>query len=148
MRTNRDSILGLLAALVLLTGSGCTTSLAGNWEGEIDCGSWGDVDMELDIDDAQGMVFAGDGEITGFYYENSPAKLVFEVELTKTKLSGVQELAIDPDDCEVEISGYGSYDEDCEEPDDVEWDGEDEITGEIEDFLGISGNDCEFEIER
>lgn len=140
--------LGLVLLFAVTLSTGCVTTLEGRWDGEIDCGSWGEVDLELDIEAGQNNTYTGEGEISGFYYDSSPAVMVFDVEVRKTKLAGAQPLDIEPDDCEVEIAGLGTYDEDCEEPEDSEWDGENTITGEIEDFLGISGNDCDFEVER
>jgi hypothetical protein len=138
----------IISVFAVLLATGCSTTLEGKWDGELDCGSWGDVDIELDLDKSSNTLFTGDGEITGFYYDNDPAELQFEIEITKPQLAGAQELDVELDDCEVVISGLGSFDDDCDEPEKVEWDGEDMISGEIEDFLGVSGNDCDFEVER
>jgi len=137
----------LASLFLLLAAGGCTTTLDGNWEGEMDCGDWGDVDLEFDLQQSQGQMYTGEGEISGLFYNNDPATLTFEIEVTKFKLSGPQEVDTEIDDCEIEISGLGTYDEDCDEPDNVEWDGEDELTGEVEDFLG-TGYDCDFEVDR
>ena len=138
----------IISVLGVFLFTGCTTTLDGNWDGEMDCGSWGDVDLEIDLDKKTNQVYDGDGEITGMYLDNDPATLTFDLDITKLNLSGAQELDLELDNCEFDVVGYESIDVDCDEPEKVEWDGENVITGEIEDFLGMDGVDCDFEIER
>jgi hypothetical protein len=130
-------------ALVLATG--CSTTLAGDWSGELDCDGL-DIDIEFELDPEDG-VFIGEGSIDDFSVDGYNAELTFEIELEKTSMFGDQELDASIGDCELDLSGYGSGEVDCEDPDNVEWDGEDTITGEVEGFLG-SDMDCDLEVER
>ena len=136
-------------ALVALVG--CST-LEGDWEGDFDCGEAGTYAIEVDIGKA-GKEYKGDGKITDFciwdneYYTCWESEFSFDVEVRLTKpTGGAQEIDMDLDDGELHWSGDGgNYDADCTDPDDVDWDGKDEIVGEVDDFYG---NKCEFELER
>lgn len=147
-RLDKAFLYAIISVLGVFLVTGCTTSLDGNWDGEMDCGFWGDVDLEIDLDKKTNQVYDGDGEITGMYLDDDSVKVTFDLDVTKLNLSGAQELDLELDDCEFEVIGAWTEDMDCDDPEKVEWDGENVITGEIEDFLGMDGVDCDFEIER
>lgn len=144
----RTLILTLWSSLGLWL-SACTTSLVGEWEGDLDCGG-ADIDFVFELEADSGE-FVGEGEIgeftatsDGYTYD---LLVPFELTVAKEKAFGEQELDVEVDDCEVLFVDYGqSSDLDCDDPDDVEWDGADEMTGTIKDFLG--GGDCDFEVSR
>jgi len=139
----------ILWATLGLSLSACTASLAGEWEGELDC-SGADIDFTFELE-SDGDEFTGEGEIGEFYATADGYTynllVTFELAASKDKAFGEQELDIEVDDCEVVFVDYGqTSDLDCDDPDDVEWDGADEMSGTIEDFLG--GGDCDFEVSR
>jgi hypothetical protein len=114
-------------ALVLLLASSC--SLAGHWEGEVDCGSY---DMPVSVDlEADGGEYTGEGELDCSNAWGGDCRQQFD--LTVEPEGGFGE------DCRVDF-GDGYEEGGCTDPDDVEWDGEDTITGEW--------NGCDIEIER
>jgi hypothetical protein len=93
------------------------TPLAGDWSGEYVGEGW------LDCTDAYG----------------GSCEQSFELQVEPEGPLGEQELDVDIDDCTYELEGT-SGSGGCTNPDDVEWDGADSITGEWD--------DCDVELER
>ena len=98
----------ILWATLGLSLSACTASLAGEWEGELDC-SGADIDFTFELE-SDGDEFTGEGEIGEF---NATADgytynllVTFELAATKEKAFGEQELDIEVDDCKVVFVDY------------------------------------------
>lgn len=122
--------------LTLLFFIACTP-LNGEWSGEIDCDDYSmDVDIEIEW---TGGEYEGQGTLDCTNYYGSPCEQTFDIQMEAEAPFGEQDLDVDLDDCEAEIGGFQSQ-VSCDNPDDVEWDGADTITGEW--------STCEFQIER
>jgi len=133
---------GVLAAAMAVLGAGCHADLDDNWDGEIDCGSDGTYDLSVDLEYDGDNTFVGEGEhdsicTDGSYYYD--CTIEFDVTVEAEKSSGEQDLDVELDDCVIVLGG-DTYDTDCEDPENVEWDGKDEIVGEI---FG-----CDFTLDR
>ena len=130
---------------------GCTT-LAGDWEGEMECdGIDQGFDMEVSLSKDGGKEYSGDGTIAltcsdGQY--SVDCDLEFEMAVEAEKASGDQELDVELDDCNLDWDGGGEETDCGDDPDDVEWDGKDTI--EWKGTLTFVGGetDCEVELER
>ena len=147
--TGRPQVLVLGMIVILLISTGCGT-LDGKWDGDFDCGNAGTYEIEVDLDKVRNNLYAGDGEITAFCINDGDycwdAEFYFEIEVVTTNsTSRIREIEMELDDCELYVEAAGeSFDSDCEDVDDAEWDGKDEIVGETEFF----GADCDFELNR
>lgn len=112
-------------------------SLGGDWAGEVDCGSYA-MDVELSLAWTEGL-HQGEGELDCTDAYGMDCTQRFEIEVETGSRHGAQELEVDLDDCFAETATYtGAVD--CDNPDDIEWDGGDRIDG---DWVG-----CEVELER
>ena len=123
-----------MIALLLLAPS---CSLAGHWEGEVDCGSF-DMPVSLDLE-ADGGEYVGEGEMDCTDAGSGDCHQTFTVAVETEGGLGEQDLDVEIDDCRVDY-GDGYEDVGCTDPDDVAWDGADEITGDW--------TSCEIQIER
>ena len=134
----------------LAIGCGHGPSLEGEWQGEMECGGNGyetvtfDVMMELEREDED---YEGEGEIDLGLIDGVGYWVTFDLELEKEQPRGEQELDIDLDACAIHADGGGKGDLGCDEIDDVEWDGEDEIIAEVPGFIDLDWN-CEMKLER
>lgn len=113
------------------------TPLTGEWTGEVDCGEYAmDVSIEIEWTGAE---YEGDGKLDCTDYAGSDCEQTFDIQIEPEGPVGEQELDVDLDDCHADVGGFES-DVGCDNPDDVDWDGGDTITGEWA--------QCEFELER
>jgi hypothetical protein len=111
--------------------------LVGDWSGELDCGSAeGDIAISLDFRDG---AYVGDGELDCEWAYGGVCEERFEVNIDPVGPFGEQPIAVDLDDCEITLWGITS-DIDCDDQDDLVWDGADTISGEWA--------DCDVELER
>lgn len=115
--------------------------LVGTWTGELDCGE-GSVDGELELAADGAGAYTGDGyfEMTCYDSEYNTFACDFEytVEVEQDSSFGEQDIDVSFDDCTLNWSG-GSQDTECGDDPDMEWDGADTISGDLD------GCDIEFE---
>ena len=113
------------------------TPLNGEWTGEVECESYSlDVDIEVEW---TGSEYEGEGTLDCSDAAGSPCEQTFDIQSGGEAPFGEQDLDVDLDDCRASYGGQEG-DVSCDNPDDVEWDGADSITGEW--------SQCEFELER
>lgn len=113
------------------------TPLVGDWSGEVDCDGFA-MDIEVSLD-WTGKEYEGEGTLDCTDYYGSECEQTFDVQVRPESAFGEQELDVDVDDCEIDAGGQ-SGEVGCDNPDDVEWDGANTITG---DWAG-----CDAELER
>lgn len=113
------------------------TPLVGEWSGQIDCVGFA-MDVEATVDWDDGYVGEGEMDCSDYYGASCTQTFAFEIDPGEVD-DGEQELEIDVDDCMAEVWGVES-EVACDDPDDVVWDGANEIQGEW------SG--CELELNR
>lgn len=123
----------MLLSLALL--GGCT-SLAGDWEGELDCGE-GLVDLAFNLESDGDSIYSGKGEITA---EGDSCKMTFDIEVEAEQMSGEQDLEVDLTNGKYECEGE-TMDIEFDDIAKAQWDGEDNIAWEQE-------GGCESEVER
>ncbi len=136
-------------ALALIA-AGCSTSLAGSWEGDFTCPDTDPFTISFDLE-KDGGAFVGDGRVSDFVVEWKgewyDARYAFDLELDKTAPYAEQDLDWSFSNCEIILVDVGSGELDCSPGRNLEWDGADTITGKLADFLG-SGVACSFEATR
>ena len=113
------------------------TPLVGDWSGEVDCGDYS-MDLEISLEWGDGE-YEGEGTLDCTDGYGSDCEQTFDLQVEAEGFMGQQDLDVDVDDCEYEIQGYSGSGS-CDNPDDVEWDGANSITGEW--------GDCDVELER
>jgi len=113
------------------------TPLVGDWAGEADCGDYA-MDVELSLEWGDGE-YEGEGWLDCTDAFGTDCEQTFEVQVEAGGAFGEQDLDVDVDDCQYEIGG-SSGEVPCDNPDDVDWDGADAITGDW--------GACDFELER
>lgn len=111
--------------------------LVGDWTGEVDCGDYS-MDVEVNLE-WLGDGYEGEGKLDCTDYYGSECEQQFDIEVDSTGPFGEQELDVDLDDCEYDLGGFSSPVA-CDNPDDLEWDGGNTISGEW--------SSCDVELER
>lgn len=130
---NRGAMRVFVVLALAVLGAGCHAKLDANWDGEIDCGANGTFDISVDLEFDEKNTFVGDGEYDSICTDgvsNFDCSIEFELTVEAEKSMGAQDLDVELDNCVIVVGGE-TFDVDCDEPDDVEWDGKDEIVGEI-----------------
>ncbi len=134
-----------LCLLLPLTACG-TSSLEGDWDGEIDCDGAGQLGIELEVDDEDDWEYEANGTIERLLIDGEETEIALRWELWQPKTYGGMVVEIDADCMAVPVEGE-AWALDCDDFDEIGWDGADEMETEIEDFLG-SGTDCTMTLER
>jgi hypothetical protein len=114
------------------------TPLNGDWSGEVTCDNYG-MDAEISLE-WTGSRYEGEGTLDCTDAVGYNCEETYDLQIDAEGPFGKQDLNVDIDDCEYQagpIAGSAA----CENPDDVEWDGADTITGDWTD-------NCTFELGR
>jgi len=144
----RNTLFNLIALISLSATVGCGTgdNIAGDWEGELNgYGETLEVSFELEYDSDSTYSGEGDAEWICYisygdsgYYDD--CTMEFEITAETTGESGEQEIEFELDDCVLQWEGE-SVDVDCPSDFELDWDGEDEMEGDLD-------SDIEMDIER
>lgn len=122
--------------MLILLLAACTP-LVGDWEGTLDCGTYeAPISVSLEF---EGGEYVGDGELDCSDTLGGGCQETFEIHIQSIGPFGEQDLDVDLDDCEASWGGYTS-EVDCDDADDLSWDGADEIEGDW--------GDCDVDLDR
>ncbi len=137
--------LPILAASSL---TGCVASVAGDWDGSVDCGQDGSVEMHLDITEKEGTArrYDGDGNIQGFTIGGVESAIKFEMDIDQPEMRGPQVLDLKTT-CALLQADSQPAKVDCYQFDELAWDGADLLTAEVTNFLGEYPS-CDIELVR
>ena len=136
-----------LLAIASLAGTGCVASVAGDWDGTVDCGV-GSVEMHLDIVEKEtgARRYDGDGNIQGFTIGGVESAIQFEMDIDQPEMRGPQVLDLQTT-CALLQADAAPSKVDCYQFDELAWDGADLLTAEVFDFLG-EYEACDIELVR
>ena len=142
--TFRNFIFLPLLSLLVACPAGITgDDISGEWEGEVEiAGEDLEIYFELELDEAH--EYSGSGEVEWFCQISSGSStywddctLEFDIEAETEGERGEQEISFELDDCEVRWEGQTQA-VDCPDDFELDWDGSDEMEGELEDDSDVS----------
>lgn len=137
----------ILLAATSLTGACSYTNLEGDYEGEIDCGSDGSVDVEMEVEESGTAYYRGLMLVQPITLDGVDTAFELSLGFEQTAANGGQVLTVDEADCIARFGNDQSADLDCSDFGELGFDGENTISAEISDFLS-TGLDCELAVER
>lgn len=142
----RPSILLLMAILFGLPG--CIANVAGAWDGEVDCGENGSVDIYAEIENRETYfqgTYEGSAVVEGLRMNGQDAEIDMELELSQSDARGAQVLRVNAA-CMLVQEGTAPVPMDCDGFSELGWDGQDELSGSVSNFVELF--DCEIELTR
>lgn len=147
--TSAPSILSLAtAALSVLLASGCGyTSLEDDWSGEVDCGSDGSLDLDMEIEENGTAYYDAVGLLQKLTLDGAETTIELVLEIEQTKANGKQVLEIHDPVCQAVRANGSTTIMDCSDFDELGWDGADTISASISNFLSLD-LDCDLTLER
>ena len=139
----------MLPILALCFGlPGCIANVAGTWDGEVDCGENGSVDIFADIDSRESYfqgTYEGSAVVEGLRMNGEDAEIDMELELSQSDARGAQVLRVSAE-CTLNQEGAAPVSMDCDGFNELGWDGQDELSGTVANFVELF--DCEIELTR
>jgi hypothetical protein len=133
---------------VFLTQPGCITDLSGSWDGEVDCGANGSVDMFAEIESRDTYfegTYEGSALIDGLIMNDLETEIEMDLKFAQSDAQGSQILKVKAD-CSLAQVGLDPVEMDCGAFDELGWDGSDTLSGTVGDFLELF--DCKIELRR
>jgi hypothetical protein len=133
---------------VFLTQVGCIKDLAGAWDGEVDCGENGSVDMYAEIDSRDTYfegTYEGSALVEGLKMNDLDTEIEMELQLAQPDARGSQVLRVKAD-CSLVQEDTDPVDMDCDGFSELGWDGGDTLSGSVSEFLDLF--DCDIELRR
>ena len=127
---------------------GCIANVAGSWDGEVDCGENGSVEVMSEIESRDSYfqgIYEGSAVIYGLQMNDVDTEIEMDLKLSQSDARGAQVLSVKAE-CEMMQSGQTPLEMDCAGFDELGWDGQDTLSGTIGDFLELF--DCEIELRR
>ena len=135
-----------IGILALVTSACANDALVGDWEGDIDCGEFGSLDVELAIE-TEDQDYLALGLVSGLENDaKDPIDLNLELDIYQPHPAGPQTLEIEAN-CTLSANGE-TLSLDCSDFDELGWDGRDAIEAEISGFLGTPDWVCSMDLER
>ena len=128
--------------------SGCIANVAGTWDGEVDCGENGSVDIYAEIDSRETYfqgTYEGTAVVEGLRMNGEDAEIDMELELSQSDARGSQVLRVNAE-CMLIQEGTAPVAMDCDGFNELGWDGQDELSGSVSNFVELF--DCEIELKR
>jgi hypothetical protein len=136
----------LIAALFVQ--SGCIANVAGSWDGDVDCGENGSVDIYAEIDSRDSYfqgTYEGTAVVEGLQMNDVDTEIDMELKLSQSDARGPQVLRVQAD-CLLIQEDSSIVQIDCDGFDELGWDGSDTLSGTVANFLELF--DCEIELGR
>tara|TARA_B100001250_G_C19101949_1_gene487278 strand:+ start:74 stop:502 length:429 start_codon:yes stop_codon:yes gene_type:complete len=136
----------LIAALFIQ--SGCIANVAGSWDGDVDCGENGSVDIFAEIDSRDSYfqgTYEGTAVVEGLQMNDVDTEIDMELKLSQSDARGPQVLRVQAD-CLLVQEDSSTTQIDCDGFDELGWDGSDTLSGSVTNFLELF--DCEIELDR
>ena len=136
----------MIAALFVQ--SGCIANVAGSWDGDVDCGENGSVDIFAEIDSRDSYfqgTYEGTAVVEGLQMNDVDTEIDMELKLSQTDARGPQVLRVQAD-CLLVQEDSSTAQIDCDGFDELGWDGSDTLSGSVTNFLELF--DCEIELDR
>jgi hypothetical protein len=141
---NRVLVLPLSLSMQL----GCITDLSGAWDGEVDCGANGSVDILAEIDSRDSYfegTYEGTALVDGLTMNEVETEIEMNLSFSQPTARGPQVLRVDAA-CALRQGDEPPVLMDCDGFSELGWDGKDTLSGIVVNFLELF--DCEIEMRR